>query len=131
MPEPQGRSTQRKGDRATSQALASFTALGWDVSVPFTESAAYDLIVDDGFGLHRVQCKYTSGREVNLRRVHSNSQGYVVKKSAADAYDWLYVLRSDGTEFLFKRCFGGRNSVTPKPEHALGAVAESGRLQLP
>jgi PD-(D/E)XK endonuclease len=42
------RTTQRKGDIATSRAIAAFTAIGYDVSIPLTESAAYDLVVDDG-----------------------------------------------------------------------------------
>jgi hypothetical protein len=79
------RSTQRKGDRATAQAIASFTALGFDVSIPLTESAAYDLVVDDGRTLRRVQCKFASGREVDLRRIHSNSTGYVVKPVSPSA----------------------------------------------
>ena len=45
---------------------------------------------------------YSSTREVNLRRIHSNSQGYVVKTFAEDAYDWLYVLRPDGSEYLIR-----------------------------
>lgn len=80
----------------------------------------------DGDGLHRIQCRFTSDRKVSLRRVHSNSKGFVVKKTKPDAYDWLYVLRGDGAEFLLKTCFVGRNSVTPQPEHLFGAVAESG-----
>lgn len=94
------RSTQRKGDRATAQAIATFTALGYDVSIPLTESAAYDLVIDDGEALRRVQCKFASGRQVDLRRIHSNSHGYVVKTVMPRAYDWLYVLRADGHEFL-------------------------------
>jgi PD-(D/E)XK endonuclease len=37
--------------------------MGYDVAVPLTESAAYELILDDGDGLHRVQCKYVATRE--------------------------------------------------------------------
>lgn len=119
------RSTQRKGDIAVAQAIATFTRLGWDVAVPLTESAAYDVVVDEGHRLHRVQCRYSSTREVNLRRIHSNSKGYVVKRFEADAYDWLYVLRPHGTEYLIKECHAGRRSITPRPEHAInGAVAE-------
>jgi hypothetical protein len=125
------RLTQRKGDIATARAVATFTALGYDVSLPLTESAAYDLIVDGEAGLQRVQCKFCSTREVNLRRIHSNSQGYVVKRVAPNAYDWLYVLRPTGEEFLIKRCHAGRRSVTPRDEHRIGAVAESGLMQLP
>src|SRR5437763_1581802 len=52
------RTTQRKGDVATARAIATFTAMGFDVSIPLTESAAYDLVVDDGERLARVQCKF-------------------------------------------------------------------------
>lgn len=120
------RTTQRKGDIATARAVATFTAMGYDVSIPLTESAAYDLVVDDGVRLARVQCKFSTNRDVDLRRVHSNSNGYVVKHARADSYDWLYVLDSQGAEFLLKQCFAGRRSVTPLDIHLLGAVAESG-----
>ena len=97
------RETQRKGDIATTQAVATFTRLGFDVSIPVTESAAYDLVVDDGL-LHRVQVKFVTGRSVDLRRIHSNSAGYVCKKPTEDAYDWLYVYRSTGKEYLIQKC---------------------------
>ena len=90
------RATQRKGDIATAQAVSTFTRVGFDVSIPLTESAAYDLLVDDGKTIHRVQCKYASTKEVDLRRIHSNSGGYVTKVVLDNAYDWLYVLRPDG-----------------------------------
>jgi PD-(D/E)XK endonuclease len=120
------RGTQRKGDIATARAVASFTAMDYDVSIPLTESAAYDLIVDDGRELYRVQCKYAASREVDLRRIHTNAGGYVVKPVAPNAYDWLYVLRPDGSEYLLRECHAGRRSVTPQVEHLFGAVAESG-----
>ena len=61
--------------------------MGFDVSIPLTESAPYDLVVDDG--------------------------------------------QADGKEYLLKECLSGRRSVSPQPIHLLGAVAESGRMQLP
>lgn len=127
------RTTQRKGDIATARAIATFTAMGYDVAVPLTESAAYDLVVDDGQLLARVQCKYASGarRQVDLRRIHSNSSGYVVKRAAEGSYDWLYVLDGADREYLIKTCFANRRSVTLRDVDKLGAVAESGRMQLP
>ena len=125
------RTTQRKGDVATARAVSTFTVLGFDVSIPLTESAAYDLIVDGTQGLKRVQCKFSSTPEVDLRRIHSNSTGYVEKRVCEGAYDWLYVLRPGGCEYLWLECHAGRRSVTPRAEYELGAVAESGLLQLP
>jgi PD-(D/E)XK endonuclease len=122
------RTTQRKGDIATTQAVATFTAMGFDVSIPVTESAAYDIVVDDGAGLHRVQCKYygTARMQVDLRQIHTNSNGYVVKRVPSGAYDWLYVVGDDGSEHLIKECLSGRRSVTLRSAYLLGAVAESG-----
>ena len=113
------RSTQRKGDIAVSQAIASFTRLGWDVSIPLTESAAYDIIVDNGEGLHRVQVRYTSTDEVDLRNIHSNSTGYVVKKITSTSYDWLYIFKSTQEEFLIKQCLIGRRSIKPTEVQSL------------
>ncbi len=107
------RLTQRKGDVAVSQAISSFTKLGYDVSIPLTESAHYDLVVDSAEGLKRVQVKYTSEKDVDLRRVHSNSSGYVVKKAQENAYDWLYVYKASGEEYLFLVCLFGRRAVRP------------------
>jgi hypothetical protein len=127
------RATQRKGDIATSRAIATFTAMGYDVSIPLTESAAYDLVVDDGRQLARVQCKFANDRrrQVDLRRIHSNSSGYVVKRAAENSYDWLFVLDGSNSEYLIKACLAERRSVTLRDEDKLGAVAESGRMQLP
>jgi len=107
------RTTQRKGDMAVSQAISTFTKYGYDVSIPLTESAHYDLVIDSGSGLKRVQIKYSSKKDVDLRRVHSNSMGYVVKKTQHDAYDWLYVYKESGEEYLFTKCLFNRRAIRP------------------
>ncbi len=113
------RITQRKGDIAVARAISSFTRLGYDVLLPLTESAAYDLVVDTGQTLRRVQVRFTSSGEVDLRRIHSNSNGYVVKKTKENAYDWLYILYQNGEEFLLKKCFSGRRSIKPTSANKL------------
>ncbi len=106
------RTTQKKGDIALSQCIATFTRLGYDVLLPITESAAYDLVADTGKALQRVQVKFSSSNEVDLRNIHSNSKGYVVKKTKDNSYDWLYVLHATGREFLVKECLTNRRSIT-------------------
>ncbi|MFA5991581.1 MAG: group I intron-associated PD-(D/E)XK endonuclease [Candidatus Doudnabacteria bacterium] len=113
------RITQRKGDIAVTRAIATFTKMGFDVALPITESAAYDLILDTPEGLKRVQVRYTSIKEVDLRRIHSNSNGYVIKKPKENAYDWLFVLKNTGEEYLIKSCLFNRRSVSPKPQDLL------------
>ena len=124
------RTTQRKGDVATARAIATFTAMGYDVSIPLTESAAYDLVVDDGNQLARVQCKFAADRrrQVDLRRIHSNSSGYVVKRATAGSYDWLYVLDGGDSEYLIQECLAGRRSVTLRDVDKIGPVGKSGSL---
>ena len=115
------RTTQRKGDIAVSQAIATFTKLGYDIALPLTESASYDLLVDDDKGVWRVQVRFTSNKEVDLRNIHSNSSGYVVKKSIKNAYDWLYVLKADNREYLIKQCLINRRSITPNKTHLISS----------
>lgn len=108
------RDTQRKGDTAVAQAIATFTKAGYDISIPLTESAAYDLIVEGNGIVKRLQVRYSKNGEVDLRRIHSNSNGYVVKKPKKGAYDWLYVYNgSSGEEFLVTDCPFGRRSIKP------------------
>jgi hypothetical protein len=113
------RETQRKGDIAVSQAIARFTKMGYDVALPLTESASYDLVVDTGKGLKIVQVRYSSLQDVDLRRIHSNSKGYVVKKARNGAYDWLYILKNTGEEYLIKKCLSNRRAIRPNPKHLL------------
>lgn len=113
------RVTQRKGDIAVAQAISSFTKLGLDVLLPLTESASYDLVIDNNGELKRVQVRYTSSGEVDLRRIHSNAQGYVIKKTKENAYDWLFILDHSGREYLIKKCLAGRRSIVPSSEFLL------------
>ena len=118
----QNHKTQRKGDTATAKAIATFTRMGADVLYPLTGSAAYDLAVDLGKGLKRVQIKFSSNKEVGLRRIHSNSSGYVVKTPRKGAYDWLYVLNGNGEEFLITYSLAGYQSITPQPNDRIERV---------
>ena len=113
------RLTQRKGDTAVAQAISTFTLAGYDVASPLTESAAYDLILDTPEGLKRVQARYSSTNDVDLRRIHSNSRGYVVKKTEENAYDWLYILKSNDEEYLVKECLAKRRSINPARTYLL------------
>lgn len=113
------RDTQRKGDIAVAQAIATFTKRGHDVLIPLTESAAYDLAIDFDGSIKRLQVRFTSTDEVDLRRIHSNSTGYVVKKAKNNSYDWLYILRDNGNEYLIKQCLSNRRSIKPTKDYLI------------
>lgn len=113
--------TQLKGDRAVTQAIASFTREGMVVSIPVSESAQYDLVVDDGLKLNKVQVKYCGSKDglLDLRRIHSNSKGYVTKFYSAGDFDLLYVLKGDGTEYVLSGAsLENKRSIVPKEKHS-------------
>jgi hypothetical protein len=45
------------GDRSTLAAMLGLKAAGYALLVPFGENTRYDLVIDDGCALARVQCK--------------------------------------------------------------------------
>ncbi len=101
------RSPARKGDAGLGSAIAYFTSQGLTVSVPLTDSQDYDLLVDDGERISKVQAKATwvqkkSGAfEVWLR---SNSGGCRSNNYAMSPFDWkkvdfVFILCSDGGQF--------------------------------
>lgn len=53
-------STKYKGNIAETQILADLIKKGFIVSIPYGEDTRYDLVVDTGKVLLRVQCKYTT-----------------------------------------------------------------------
>ncbi len=93
--------------------------MGYGVSLPLTESASYDLIVDVDGNLKKVQVRYCSVKEVPLRRIHSNSKGYIVKKTKPNAYNWLYVYKPTGEKYLIKKYLSNRTTITPTNEYLI------------
>jgi PD-(D/E)XK endonuclease len=46
-----------RGDRSTLAIMLALNEAGYDLLVPFGENTRYDLVIDDGARLARVQCK--------------------------------------------------------------------------
>jgi len=105
--------TQVKGDLAVTRAIFVLTSMGYNIAIPITESAQYDLIAENSTGIFKVQVKYSEGNQVDLRRIHSNSQGYVVKKYSG-SFDWLFVYSPKLGDFLLKQDLSGRSTVNLK-----------------
>lgn len=71
--------TIQKGDIALQRVILRAFELGYTVSKPCNEGSRYDLVVDDGLRLHRVQVKYCDyqPREGVFHLVlHKHSGGY-------------------------------------------------------
>lgn len=102
------------------EAIRYYTRQGYVVSVPMTEACRYDLIVDDGDTLKRIQCK-TSSRvndagtfEVNLGTSGGNQSWRGQKKPlSAEEFDELFIWCSDDSTWIIpSREVDGRSSMS-------------------
>lgn len=96
------RLTKDQGEIGIGDAIAWFTRAGWTTSIPLVDNQAYDLVVDDGRRLQRVQvktstCRTSSGGwAVELRTNGGNRSRSTSSPFDPDTCDLLYVLTDDG-----------------------------------
>jgi PD-(D/E)XK endonuclease len=56
-----------KGERSTLAIMTALREAGYSVLLPFGENTRYDLVIDDGVALRRVQCKTGRLRQGGVR----------------------------------------------------------------
>jgi len=94
-----------QGDAGLGVAIAYFSRIGVRVGIPLTDSQPYDLMIDDGAQLSRVQVRTTTWKRgnfyfVSLKTVGANSTQVITKLFDSSAYEWLFVVCGDATVFL-------------------------------
>ena len=99
------KNTKKQGDMGLGAAIHFFTSRGYTVGIPLTDSQDYDLIVDDGDQLGRVQVKTCSFKrrsyEVNLSIKGGNrSSKGKVKQFDATKCDFLFVITENQEKYL-------------------------------
>ncbi len=111
--------TKQTGDIGVAKAIYYYTALGYTVSIPNTDNAKYDLIVDNG-KLLRVQVKTTSYKvksgsyQANLKTCGGNqSWSGIVKYIVASDTDLALIVCDDGSMYEFpSNVIAGKTNVT-------------------
>ena len=95
--------SKKQGDIGMCYAMAYYSKLGWTVSIPITDSQDYDLVVDNGTRLFKVQVKTTrfkapSGNyTASLTTNGGNRSGSgKTKKFNDNSSDLLFVLTEAG-----------------------------------
>ncbi len=89
-----------------TDAIGWFGANGYQVSLPLVDAQPYDLIVDDGVRLQRVQVKTTTYRSpygifiVTLSTGGGNQSFHTVKPFDPTMTELLYVLTDDCCRYL-------------------------------
>lgn len=98
--------TKKQGDWGLGQAIGHFTAIGWTVSIPLTDSQDYDMIVDNGVQLLRVQVKTTTFRApsgnymVSLTVKGGNRSYNTIKKFDRTKVDAIFIVTADNVKYL-------------------------------
>jgi hypothetical protein len=100
------RNTKKQGDYGLAMAVATFAALGYTVSVPLTDSQDYDLVIDFGERLARVQVKTTPyirnghyGVSLSVKGGNRTSVG-TVRYFSGEKVDYVFVLTGSGDKYL-------------------------------
>jgi hypothetical protein len=123
---------REQGLLGLTDAIAFFGSRGWPVSVPLIDSQPYDLIVDDGDTLHRVQVKTTTCRSrsgafiVTLCTSGGNQSFHTKKEFDPCTADLLYVLTDDRSRYLVPVTV-----ITTKTSITLSARMASYRVEGP
>jgi len=74
MAESVASNSKEKGDETKARAIHELISSGCRVSVPSGDNDKYDLIVDDGARLYRVQCKTAWQNKEETIRFNTHSQ---------------------------------------------------------
>jgi hypothetical protein len=97
---------RKQGEIGLGAAIAWFTADGYSVSIPLADNQPYDLVVDDGQRLSRVEIKTAThiNRQghfaVDLRTNGGNRSRSTSKAFDVTAADLLFVLTDEQRIYL-------------------------------
>jgi len=91
------KNSKKQGDMGMGVAIGYFTSKGYTVAIPLTDSQDYDLIIDNGNQLSRVQVKTCNFKrksyEVNLAIKGGNRTSIgKIKKFDTSYCDYIFII---------------------------------------
>ena len=84
------KNSSTQGNVGMGQAIAYFTKLGYTISIPLNDCQPYDLIVDNGKQLLKIQIKTAQTNKVELRSKYGG-KGKVSKHFNKNNIDYLFI----------------------------------------
>ena len=118
-------SRRQKGDQGVAETLAFYVSRGWSVLIPFGESQRYDLVVDRGRGLERVQCKMAPSLNkygsycAELRTKGGRGNNQTTKFISSSEVDVVVVVGGDGSIWEFPaHKLEGKSSICLCPKNS-------------
>ena len=123
------KNTRVQGNAGLGVAIAYFSRIGVAVGIPLTDTQPYDLMIDNGGELARVQVRTTTSKRgnqysVSLKTIGANSTKVVTKLFDGAAYEWLFVVCGDATAYLIPT-----GAITARHSIQLGRNYEEFRLE--
>lgn len=108
--------SRQLGTVGLARALTWFVQNGYNVSLPISDNQRYDLIVEKGGICQRVEVKFASGTEVNLRTWGGNwtQKSVLVGRVCSEDADLLYCVTSRGEYLIPVAEIEGRSTVSPR-----------------
>jgi hypothetical protein len=92
--------SKTKGDAAVAAVIFDLTKIGYIVSAPMSEHAAYDLIVDTG-KLFRLQVKLRANGHLPTHSMWSDKNGHHRKAIADDGFDFFAIVSADYSKIAY------------------------------
>jgi hypothetical protein len=123
-----------KGDIGVAHAIAELTEQQWNVCLPLTEHASYDLIAEKKGACRRIQVRYTTPSNgcmsVRLRSIWADKKGIHVKNRSVEDYDVLavYCPSNKHVYFVPSGQFENEVGLTLRLEKAKNNQAEGVRM---
>ena len=130
--------TKQTGDETEAHIVAALISEGYSVSIPFGDNDKYDLVLDIGTDLFRVQCKTgwieddvvrfktasktTSNGEVELTEYTGFIDAFAVRCKSTGALYWVPI-EDTGKKNTYLRL------VEPKIDHPAVNLAEEYRFE--
>lgn len=111
------KNTKDRGDVGEARAIYEFTKMGYTVCKPLSEGNKYDLIIDTGTSLKRVQVKTTTSKsrfgiyKVELRTTGGNQSFNKAVGRQVEDYDILFIMNDKSEVWIipsdeFTNCNG-------------------------
>jgi hypothetical protein len=123
--------TRIQGNAGLGIAIAYFSRIGLQVAIPLTDTQPWDLIIENGDRLERVQVKTTTQRTpsqrgyvVGLKTVGCNTKRTVTRDFNSSDYEWLFVVCGDACVYLIPT-----DAITARTALYLGRKYEPFRIE--
>lgn len=85
----------KQGNYGLGKAIGYYTSQGCTVSIPLNDTQGYDLVIDTGFKLYRIQVKTTTYKKHNNYYVNLSSSRSDNKDFDNTTCDLIFILTKD------------------------------------